>query len=601
MTSTAAESSVVRGRLGAMADSRWRADSPRWLYVIWAAGILTFLPALLSPLVLDDYLHAAMVRGSFPAPRGIFDLYDFVSDVDRQLLIDRGVLPWWTHPAFTIRFFRPLSSALLWADHWAFHGHPLLLHVPPFLCWGLVVVGARRLFRPRLPPRVALLATAIFALGAWHAIPLGWLANSEALVSLGFGVFALDAHLRWREGQSALYGVLAGVLFAAALLAGEYALCLGGYVLAIEVVRKKEGLGRAILGMLPLAVPAAGYLLVRGALHYGAFGSGFYADPLRDPMSFLRLAPFRLTALLDDGWLTIPCDTWGFGDERWGAPVVLLLAAIPMGYLIRRTLRRLPDPLANTTRWMLLGSILAIAPVASVVPAARLLGASAIGLSAVVAILLEEAWFTARPELEAGEKERRREREILGAVGVLLGFAQLVHGPATAWLAARQMRSTAVDFVTHTEWLREKITDPGSADVMVVRAGGGMFFGPFAVDADGRPPARWRTLSHTGHAMVLRKGPRTLEVVTPPGLGVYPGGDGNLFRTPELPLEVGSEVLVPGMRAKIVAVGPNGPTRVRFDFDEDIDSAPFVWTAEDAVGFHSVELPKVGFGAPFDP
>jgi hypothetical protein len=264
----------------------------------------------------------------------------------------------------------------------------------------------------------------------------------------------------------------------------------------------------------------------------------------------------------------------------------------------------LTPELDKGARVWLYGSMFAMLPVATVVPAARLLGVSAIGISALVALLLEEAWFSVRAakgEAVSSFDGSPRSREVLGTVAVFLGFAQLVHGPATGWLSSWQMRTTALDFVSHTEWLREKISDPAEAQVMVVRAGGGMFFGPFAVDAEGRPPARWRTLSHTGHAMVLRKSARSLELVTPPNFPVFPGGDGNLFRTPERPMRVGEEVRVPGMRARILAVGPSGPTRVRFDFDEDIDSSDYVWTAEDAVGFKSAEIPKVGFGAPFDP
>jgi hypothetical protein len=158
-----------------------------------------------------------------------------------------------------------------------------------------------------------------------------------------------------------------------------------------------------------------------------------------------------------------------------------------------------------------------------------------------------------------------------------------------------------VDFITHTEWLRNRISDPSSADVMVVRAGGGMFFGPFAVDDEGLPPARWRTLSHTGHALVLRTGERTLEIVAPPGNGVFPGAEGNLFRTADRPVHKGDVIRVPGMQARILEMGPEAPSRVRFEFDRSLDSPSLIWTAEDAVGFHSVELPEKGRGAPFDP
>jgi hypothetical protein len=619
MTTTAAESSIPAAAPGSNAPARppsrlarLTPDSRAWLVGLFAVGLWTFLPALISPLVLDDYLHSAMVRGLFPAPRGPFDLYDFASNADRRLLIERGILPWWTHPEFTIRFFRPLSSLLLWTDHRVFGGHPILLHLPSFVYWAIAVLGARRIFSRALAPRPAVVATTIFALGPWHAIPLGWLANSEALISLALGIFALDRYLVWREEKTTFAGALAFVLFSLALLGGEYALCLGGYCLALEIVDRPDGWTRALGRLLPFVVPAAGYLGVRGWLHYGALGTSFYADPLRDPDLFLRLFPLRFAALLSDGWLTIPSESWGFGDGRWGAVVFAAVAAVPLAFVIRKVLAELPEKKRKTAEAWVLGSLFAMIPVATVVPAARLLGVSAIGISGIVALVLEEAWWSERALPKIGRSgphavgtpatpAEKRAREIVGTVAIFLGFAQLVHGPVTAWLSARQMRTTAVDFIEHTEWLRDKIPAPDAAEVMVIRAGGGIFFGPFAVGPEGRPPARWRTLSHTGHVMVLRKGPRTLELVTPREIPMFPGGDGNLFRTPERPFRVGDVVRVPGMNARIEALGPNGPTRVRFDFDEDIDSPAYVWTAEDAIGFKSAELPKIGFGAPFDP
>src|SRR6185436_13697631 len=88
-----------------------------WLPFLFVAGIAVYFPCLRSPFLLDDYLHASMIDGTFPAPRGPFDLYDFVNDADRPVLTERGMLPWWSHPDLTVRFFRPLPSALLWADH----------------------------------------------------------------------------------------------------------------------------------------------------------------------------------------------------------------------------------------------------------------------------------------------------------------------------------------------------------------------------------------------------------------------------------------------------------------------------------------------------
>ena len=58
-------------------------------------------------------------------------------------------------------------------------------------------------------------------------------------------------------------------------------------------------------------------VIVRARAHYGTVGSGFYTDPIRDPVSFLRTAPWRFVALLADEWLTADADTWGPDAPRW--------------------------------------------------------------------------------------------------------------------------------------------------------------------------------------------------------------------------------------------------------------------------------------------
>ena len=169
------------------------------MVVILGLGFLLFLPGLASPYWLDDYVHRSMVRGTFPSQRSPFDLYNFVSSEDRDLLVDTGVLPWWTHPRLTIRFFRPLSSVLRWLD-FTITDLPAVHHVHSLVWWVAAVLGARALYKRWLGPRAALLATIVFALAPCHAVPLSWLANREVLITLTFGTFALAALTRLREG-----------------------------------------------------------------------------------------------------------------------------------------------------------------------------------------------------------------------------------------------------------------------------------------------------------------------------------------------------------------------------------------------------------------
>jgi hypothetical protein len=596
-TNAASPGSYKKGPIAETQVRREKSAGRRpWTAAILVLGLVTFLPSLTSPLVLDDYLHASMVSGTFPARRSPFELYDFVSDADRQVLFERGLLPWWTHPHLTIRFLRPLSSLLLWADHRVFAHHPVLLHAPSFAWWLACVFAARSLYtRVLSSPRARVLATGIFALGVWHSMPLAWLANCEALISLALGGAALCAHARWREEGTLGPAVLAAALFSLAMLGGEYTLCFGGYVLAIEIAHRREGLVRCARGLLPFVVPAVAYLAARAAFGYGVQASGFYSDPVHDPGAFFELVPWRFVALSFDGWLTIKADMWSSGWPRWAAGACVVAVALFLFVPLRRTWADLDPRSRRRATWMLSGSLLSMLPVLAVVPSARLLGVSALGIASTIALLLDRAWFAPSEAMDRGS------RELLSTAAVLFGFAHLLHGPVTAFLTALDVRRSAVDFEEHTEWLRETIDDPKATEVIIVRAGGGMFFGPFAASGDGVLPWRWRTLSYTGHALVLRTAPRTLELVVPPDSSVYPGGAGNLFRTPREVLHTGDVVGVPGMRAQVLQTGPIGPVRVRFTFDRDLDSSDLVWTAEDAKGFRPVEPPKVGKGAPFDP
>ena len=382
--------------MGSNTLAETRKKSPRpliWMVVVLIGGAILFSPAVLTPLFLDDHLQAAMVEGTFPAPRSPLNLYDFVNDGDRVALVERGLLPWWSHPQLKIRFFRPLSSALLWLDHRVFSHDPLPMHLHSLVWWAAAVLALRALYKQLLSPRITLMATAIFALAPCHALPLAWLANRETLVSLTFGALALAAQARWRDDRRPRDGLRAAALFAVALLGGgEYALCFGGYVLAMDVVRR-ESVPRRVAGWMPFLVPAVAYLAVRGALGYGTAGSGFYTDPLRDTGAFLSGAPWRGVALLATGWLTLDAEAWRVGISRWLLAGLVLATAAGLVVPIRRALASLPPPSRAAVTWFLLGSVLALIPTLAVVPARRLLGVSMLGIAVVVAVLIDRAWF----------------------------------------------------------------------------------------------------------------------------------------------------------------------------------------------------------------
>lgn len=602
-----AASNPVLGReiasyIGATAGSETRKKRLRsalGLLLLLLGGAMLFSPAVFTPLFLDDHLQGAMVEGTFPAKRSPFDLYAFVDDGDRAALMARGLLPWWTDPRLTIRFFRPLSSALLWVDHRVFSHAALPMHLHSLAWWAAAVLAARSLFRRLLPSRPATFATVIFALAPCHALPLAWVPNRETLVSIVFGALALGAQARWRDDRRPRDAAVAGALFALAMLAGgEYALCFGGYVVAMDVGRLRSGEtgARRVVGWLPFVVPALTYLAVRGALGYGTAASGFYSDPLREPGAFLTNAPGRAVALLATGWLTVDSEYWRLGVARWLLAGIVLACAAGLAVPIRRAFAALEPRHRAAATWLLVGSLLALVPTLAVVPARRLLGVSMLGIAAVVALLLDRAWFP-----RAGEPGvSRGPAASLAALAALgLGFAHLVHGPGISWLASEQHRTDASDFDSRVAWLRSRTGDPKKARVGVMRGLAGVFFAPFALDRRGVTPARWCVLTQAGHVVALRRDVYTLELVATTGRGLYPIGERNLYRSVDAPLHEGDEIVVPGMRVTILEVGEAGPRAARFVFDED--PATLLWLSDMFDATREVELPSVDFGAPYDP
>ena len=590
--------------------SRMRFRVPaRALPLLFAAlGALTFMPALRAPRFLDDYIHTLMIAGRFPVARSPFNLYDFVGDAERSEFIARGFVPWWAHPGFKLRFLRPLSSSLLWFEQRVLGLGIGMQHLHSFAWWLVCVMAARALFRRVLPERPALLATLAFAFAPCHAIPLAWVANRNALLSLAFGTLALGFQLDFRTRGRAWQGALASALFSLALLSGEYALCFGGYVLAFELLSRGQVWWRRALGLVPFAVPAVGYLWLRHTLGYGTVGSGFYVDPLADPLAFLRIAPFRFASLLAQGWLTLGTDTWFVAKltREWLAVPACLLAGFVLTRVLRHVYASVPSTVRENAAWLLLGSVLATIPVLSAVPSARLLGVALLGIAVQLALILDYAWFPAPdvPPSPASLRSRARGRastERIGLCATLLGFLHFVHGPVCASLAAGQIERSAADFVADVAWVDKRLQKLGTSRVVVVRGGVDAFFGPFALavarGADRDEWTRWDVLSDPGHLLVLRKDKQTLELISPPDESLSPSGGFSLFRDADATQHVGDEHEGADFRLQVLAVGKLGPTRARVTFRDRLGRKR-LWLSRQHEHLLESAPPEVGFGMP---
>ena len=556
-----------------------------------------FFSAVRTPFMLDDYMHATMVDGRAGLRRDPSALYDFVNDRDRSTMLERGLLPWWSHPQLKIRFFRPIPSALRFYEERLIGGRNqgpavVAMHLHSMLWWLAAIVLCGVWYRRLFPAPVATLATAMFALGPWHVLPIAWLANREVLLSIVFGIPALMSYATWRERGAFRDVALSALCFALAFGCGEYSFCLGGFVIAYEMSYRRA---RWWLGPMPFALPALAYLVVRARGGYGSFGSAFYADPLREPLKILRLVPERLTTLLAEGWLTLGTDAWGTTAPRWIVVSLVIIATVTLTVALRRTFAELAPETRQHAVYLLLGSFGALAPVIAVVPAPRLLGISALGMSPVIALLVHRGWFPATVQ------PRRGSAEVAAVMATIMGFLHLVHGPIAAMMASSNLQASASAYTVTVSALVTRMSRHPVEEVQITRGAAGAFFGPFALAMEGASPHRWHVLAQSPHVLALRPDDKTLELVASAADGLYPDGPGNLFRDRSHPLTVGDRIQMPGFEVEIMQIGDHGPTRARFHFAEALDSSRYLWISERYAGLTVEKLPRQGFGEPFDP
>jgi hypothetical protein len=327
------------------------------------------------------------------------------------------------------------------------------------------------------------------------------------------------------------------------------------------------------------------------ALHYGPRNSGFYRNPVDDFVGYVAVAPRRVGVLLGSAWFGLDATYWASASSR-ALAVLAVAMTFAFGALLRHLQLRLDGSERMSAAWMAVGSLLALCPVVVAEPSARLLGVAMVGVSGVIALVLDAP---RRPY----RTESTRMDTLTGAVMLAVAISHFVLGPIDTLRAFDEQAAKVGVIDQRLSWLREHI-ERGKSTVLVVRAvtPSMTYWTPFML-RDGAP-ARWRVLSfQSGPLYAFRAGPRTLEL-TGKERPLFSAGPDDLFRKSG-ELREGDVLDAPGLRATILELdGRQLVRRARFEFDQDMDESSVLCIAEGRSGFEEVSPPPTGTGAWLD-
>jgi hypothetical protein len=370
---------------------------------------------------------------------------------------------------------------------------------------------------------------------------------------------------------------LAPALFAAALLGGESALAVTGYLFAHALFIDSGPSARRLARLWPYATRCVAWLAAQKALGYGTAGGGMYLNPLDEPWLYLRAVTERLPILLaaeiglglSDIWLLL------MPLLRLAAYALALLALAVFAVLLAPLLRRLP-----ACRFWALGAVLSLAPMCATFPMDRLLVFAGVGATAAIALVFAE-W------LEGGALALLpRAPRVATAVVLLLALLHLVLAPVlllvevlTVGLMARMGDRLEASIPTD-EAIRGKTLVILSSPAELASLSLWMRRPVLGVPS----PARVRLLAACfSDLRVSRLDATTVRVR--PEKGFLGNELVRIARGPSRPFRPGDEIALSDLRARVHEVTPDGrPAEVDFTFAVPLEDPSLLWRRVQAGG-----------------
>lgn len=548
-----------------------------WPLVPAVLATVLVLPSLRVGWVMDDHflrlaaVGAPGVSEAFASPMDMFRLLD--GNPERaERLMDIGILPWWTFREVKVAFWRPLAVLTHWLDFRLWPASPILMHTQSIVWFGALVAAVgytyRRLFGATW---VAGAAALLYAIDDAHGLPVGFLANRNAILATLFGVLAIMAHDRWRRDSWWAGAILGPLCLAASLLSAEAGIATCAYLAAHALFLDRASRPARLIAMVPYIVVVVVWRIAWSHLGYGVSGMELYIDPVAEPLRFAGAAVQRAPILLLSQWGLPPSDiAAALGPEGmrrlWVGALVFLLSLVAVLFPL---LRREP-----TARFCATGMVLSVLPICATFPMDRLLFFVGFGACGLLAQFLAISF--GRSAWRPANWPWRGAAVAIGSVFVLIHLviaplllparAAFPAGPG-AWYRQLNLDLPTGPTVEHQ-------------DVVIVNAPSAIhaaWSSACALLSGDATPRHTRVLAPALPSVeVFRADARTL--VIRPRNGYLAWKFDRLFRNEHCPMIVGQRVELTGLTVEVTALTVDGrPAEAAFRFAVPLEHPSLRW------------------------
>lgn len=556
-------------------------------------AVLLGLPSLWVGMSADDYVirSIALQRSSLAKDVGTpLDTFAFIPSPEHVTQgVEKGVYPWWTAPDARLAFWRPLSAATHWFDFHVFPEQIWLMHLQNLLWYALLGVLCFAAYRRFLTPGwAASLAAFLYICDEAHGMSVGWIAARNALTAPAFAMAMFLCHVQARERKSLTWYFLAAGLLVPALLSGESAVSIGGYLFAYACFLDPDRKLVRFLTLLPYGAIVVAWRIIYVHMGYAVNGTGLYIDPGRDTGRFLFAILQHLPALLL-GQLAAPNSGAFTMVPYWATPLYVCAAFVFLAWMTYVLLPLLRSD--RLSKFFALGMVLSAIPSCATLPNDRLLFFAGFGGMGLVARYL--AYFH---EKRHGESRKEVSQDRYGRF--LAGLWTFIHGYAAPVLLPLSCL-IPLFFGKPIELAAKSFPQHGAKNVIVANIPVDLMLAylPMMLEAQGieQPPTVFLLTAGFDELEIFRKDEKTLDAIIPGGLLKTPWA--RSFRDDTHPFQKGETIDVKNVRVEIVSVTGDGrPDRVRFSFPEPLEDVPAVWITWSEKGFVPLDLPEVGTG-----